>query len=174
MTEVRVPLASLEEIQREAADGYPYESCGIVLGRRADSSLAVTRVLATPNEAEAAERRRRFIIEPKVVLELQRRLRGTGESIIGFYHSHPDAEARPSARDMTYFRLWPETVWLIVPVSGGEPGPPRAWWLEDADAPAPRELALRVAEDGRVGRGSQATHDCESGIRGRDSTVAEC
>lgn len=172
MTEVRVTVVSLEEMQREAAHGYPYESCGIVLGRRHEGSLAMTRTLATRNVAEAAERRRRFMIEPKVVLELQRRLRGTGESIIGFYHSHPDAEARPSPTDMTYFRLWPETMWLIVPVSGGQPGPPRAWWLDDAEAPAPRELTLQLADGDRVGRGSHAARDYGSGVPDRDSAVA--
>ncbi len=146
MTELRIAAATRARLLDHAAGGYPLEVCGLLIGvGEADgTALRVTRVLPCPNVAPAAERRTRFAIEPRVVINVRRALRGTPEQILGFYHSHPDAAAEPSATDMEYVRLWPETVWLIVPVAGGAAGPPRAWWLDGADAAAPRELGLRT------------------------------
>ncbi len=45
---------------------------------------------------------------------------------------------------MEFIRLWPETVWVIVPVRGGTAGAPRGWWLEDADGEAAIELEVSV------------------------------
>lgn len=146
MTEVRIAAAPRERLLDHATGGYPLEVCGLLIGvgEEDGTALRVTRTLPCPNVAPAAERRRRFAIEPRAVINVQRALRGTPERILGFYHSHPDAAAEPSATDMEYVRLWPETVWLIVPVARGAAGPPRAWWLDRMDAAAPRELILRT------------------------------
>jgi len=146
VTEVRIPAALGARVLEHAAGGYPLEVCGLLIGV-ADgdgAALRVTRTLPCPNVAPAEERHHRFAIDPRVIINVQRTLRGTPERILGFYHSHPDAAAEPSATDMEYVRLWPETVWLIVPVSGGAAGQPRVWWLDGADAPAARELTLRT------------------------------
>lgn len=146
MTEVRIAAVQRARLLDHAAGGYPFEVCGMLIGVEEDdgAALRVTRTLPCPNVAPAEERRRRFAIEPRVVINVRRALRGTPERILGFYHSHPDAAAEPSATDMEYVQLWPETVWLIVPVAGGAAQPPRAWWLDGADAAAPRELTLRT------------------------------
>jgi len=110
-------------------EGYPYEICGVMIGTFDGEVAQVSRVAALPNSAAEPERRRRFTIDPLLIVRLDRELRGTAERLVGFYHSHPDHPAAPSATDMEYFRLWPETVWLIVPVAHGQPGQARAWWL---------------------------------------------
>jgi proteasome lid subunit RPN8/RPN11 len=84
MEEVRLPASSFEEMGQRSEDEHPNESCGIVLGREEDGLLRVTRVLPATNLA--SDRRHRFVIDPRIVLRLQRELRGTGESIAGFYH----------------------------------------------------------------------------------------
>ena len=96
----------------------------------------VTRAVPLPNEADAAVRRRRFTLDPAAVLRIERELRGGPERVLGFYHTHPDVEAVPSATDMQFFRLWPETVWIITAVRSGTPDSPRAWWLADAEGGA--------------------------------------
>ncbi|HEY8483367.1 MAG TPA: M67 family metallopeptidase [Longimicrobiales bacterium] len=137
--------ALLSKLLAHVAEVYPLEGCGLLVGRREGEELRVTRVLPCPNVAKAEERAHRFVIDPRAVLNVERRLRGTVESIVGFYHSHPDAEARPSKTDMEYVRLWPRTAWLIATVEGGEARPPRAWWLDGPEGAAPRELEVRVA-----------------------------
>jgi proteasome lid subunit RPN8/RPN11 len=106
--------------------------------------VRVSRALPCPNVAAPEERTHRFVIDPRAVLNVRRSLRNTKETIVGFYHSHPDVAAEPSRTDMEYIRLWPETVWLIVPVDAGSAGEPRAWWLDEVDDPAARELRVHV------------------------------
>jgi proteasome lid subunit RPN8/RPN11 len=51
-----------------------------------------------------------------------------GLDVLGFYHSHPDHPAIPSAFDRDH--AWPWYTYVIVPVEGGEAGAPRAWQLK--------------------------------------------
>lgn len=129
MKRLVLPAAAAESAAAEGRQGYPYEICGALIGHQEGEVLRVQRVASFPNVADETQRRRRFAIDPVAILRLERELRGSGEQLLGFYHSHPDHEAAPSVTDMEYFRLWPETAWLIVPVRQGEPGPGRAWWL---------------------------------------------
>ena len=142
-----LPAAVRDGIAAHAAATWPEEACGILIGPAAagPADLRVERSLACANIAPADERRRRFEIDPRAVIETQRRLRDTGSGILGFYHSHPDAAALPSPTDLPFFRLWPHTVWLILEVRDGRTtAAPRAWWLEP-DADSPVEMPVHAA-----------------------------
>jgi proteasome lid subunit RPN8/RPN11 len=143
VTGSRISAAAVEAIAADAADAYPEEACGILIGEPG----RVHRVVRCANVAPAEQRLRRFELDPADVIRVRRELRGTPEAIIGFYHSHPDHPAEPSRTDLESFRLWPRTLWLIVPVHEGVPGAPRGWWL-DAEDSAPRELEIRVGGGG--------------------------
>jgi proteasome lid subunit RPN8/RPN11 len=134
------PLAHDTAVQH-AAITYPLEGCGLLIGTVDEDRVRVTRALACPNVAPVDERTHRFEIEPRVVINVRKSLRGRRESIVGFFHTHPDVEAAPSPTDLQFQTLWPETLWLIVPVFGGTPGEPRGWWLEEA-AITPIELPV--------------------------------
>jgi proteasome lid subunit RPN8/RPN11 len=131
---IRLSSADWQRIAEAARRAYPEECCGLLVGTvdETDGRAAarVTRVLATENVATPS-RRDRFEIDPRQQFALLRALRGTGEAIIGHYHSHPDAEVAPSAVDRD--RIFdPRLFWLVVAVS-----PPRisgAAWLPDAAA----------------------------------------
>ena len=146
MTQVTLASHARDGARHHAGSAYPFEGCGLLIGYVAEDGVRVTRALRCPNVAPREEQTHRFAIDPRALLNVRRSLRNHGatESIVGFYHSHPDAPAAPSATDMEYIRLWPETVWLIVPVVAGEVGEPRAWWLDEADGPHARELAVHV------------------------------
>lgn len=133
-----------DAVRAHARRAQPDEACGLLIGRVDAEGVLVTRSVPCPNQAPAEERHHRFVIDPRAVLNVRRTLRGTPESIIGFYHSHPDGRAVPSVLDLEHIRLWPETVWLIVPMVREEAHQPRAWWL-DAGEEEVRELAVRVA-----------------------------
>lgn len=60
---------------------------------------------------------RRYAINPKDILLVQKRARGQGLTIIGVYHSHPDHVAVPSECDRA--QAWPEYAYVIVSVQGG-------------------------------------------------------
>jgi proteasome lid subunit RPN8/RPN11 len=117
-----------QALEVQARGAYPEECCGILTGRAEPSGLLVGSVLPCENVAPPADRRRRFEIDATVVLETIRSLGEGPDQLLGFYHSHPDREATLSPTDMEFVRLWPETVWLVIPVFAGDPRRARAWW----------------------------------------------
>jgi proteasome lid subunit RPN8/RPN11 len=135
------PFAA-EVVTETSAAVYPLEGCGLLIGTLHRDQVIVTRAVRCANVAPVEQRTHRFAIEPRVVINVTRTLRGKNESIVGFFHSHPDAEAVPSATDLEYIRLWPDVVWLIVPVIAGGPAEPRAGWLDSQNPRAPRELEV--------------------------------
>lgn len=80
---------------------------------------------ASENESDVAAaasgqsiytKHRRYAIDPKDILLVQKRARGQGLTIIGVYHSHPDHVAVPSECDRA--QAWPEYAYVIVSVQG--------------------------------------------------------
>lgn len=59
---------------------------------------------------------RRYHIDPKDMLRVQKQAREQGLSIIGVYHSHPDHVAEPSECDRAL--AWTEYAYVIVAVHG--------------------------------------------------------
>lgn len=133
-----------DALRKHAARAFPEEGCGLLVGRVESDGVVVTRAVPCPNQAPGEERHHRFSIDPRAVINVRRTLRGTPESIVGFYHSHTNGRAVPSALDLEHIRLWPETVWLILPEGGERETPARAWWL-DAGEREVRELDFDVA-----------------------------
>ncbi|MEX2273935.1 MAG: Mov34/MPN/PAD-1 family protein, partial [Vicinamibacterales bacterium] len=50
-------------------------------------------------------------------------------TLAGFYHSHPDHPARPSAHDLE--QAWPNLTYLIIAVRAGVPDEITSWRLRD-------------------------------------------
>jgi proteasome lid subunit RPN8/RPN11 len=121
-----VPVATLilsnalhDQLAVEALRAYPRECCGLIEGiARADTIEAVA-LHPTRNLAHEFDR---FEIDPTEQFRLLRNLRGTGRTIVGCYHSHPDGAAIPSARDSDAAGE-ENFVWLIA---GAAPGAPIA------------------------------------------------
>jgi proteasome lid subunit RPN8/RPN11 len=113
---------------------YPNEGCGILLGRLAGDSgtVEVTEVRAGTNLREDRARDR-YILDPRDILRAEKDARATGLDVVGFWHTHPDHPARPSQYDTDH--AWPEYVYVIVAVHGGEQVDATAWVLESEDSP---------------------------------------
>jgi proteasome lid subunit RPN8/RPN11 len=141
-----------------------------LIGKLEADEVAVRREIACPNTAEQELRARRFSIEPSTVLGVIRELRGRDESLVGFYHSHPDSPAEPSGTDLTYLRLWPETLWVIVPAGERARERARGWWLTDTSTEAvPQEVAIEATEGPGRSTGFEKTEAESAGSRGRSS-----
>jgi len=121
----------LEAIRRHAWEAYPRECCGALIGRAADPEGRLrTVVAALPLEnVERDEPERRYRIAAAGVLAAEGAARERGLDVVGFYHSHPGAPARPSAWDRD--EAWPWYAYLIVTVRRGEAGEVLAWRLAD-------------------------------------------
>lgn len=143
VTEVRVSSASLARLLDHAAGSYPLAVCGLLVGDDDGDALRVTRAIPCPNAAPPAERRQRCAIDPGAISNVRRALHGTPERVLGIYLSEAEGAAAPPGSGIEPVAPWPGSLWLIVPVVGGEAGTPRAWWLDGADAASAREVAVR-------------------------------
>jgi proteasome lid subunit RPN8/RPN11 len=106
--------AAYQEIFRHARAEYPNEACGVLLraaGGEVIQAVACSNVAALP--------RSRYQIDPPELIAVQRRARERGLEIAGFYHSHPDAEAEPSATDAAE-AYWTGCSYVIAAVRGGD------------------------------------------------------
>ena len=120
---LRVPAATRADIRAHGVDAYPDECCGVLLGS-ADEGVASTLRLDNSTDLE---RRRRFLIGPDDYRRAESRAAQLGVEIVGFYHSHPDHPAEPSAFDLAH--AWPNLSYLIVSVRRGTPRELRSWRL---------------------------------------------
>ncbi len=97
MKRLEIPKSYIETIFAAAARAHPNECCGLIEGVRDGNGWRAFALHETRNLASDGERE--FLIDPEAQFRLLRHLRGTGRGIIGFYHSHPNGAAFPSATD---------------------------------------------------------------------------
>jgi cysteine synthase B len=138
---LRVPVDVLAAIRGHAAGAYPDECCGALIGLE---SGEVGEAFAMPNTT-SGERRRRFLIGPDDYRAAEARATETGGRLLGFYHSHPDHPAVPSAFDLEH--AWPNLRYVIVSVRAGHPEDARSWRLR-ADRAEFDEEAMVVGPTG--------------------------
>lgn len=123
----------LSDIASGAAAAYPHEGCGALLGPPPQGGPGhVTFTLSLPN-AETGRPRDRFEIAPRDYLAIEDEADRRGLALLGFWHSHPDGEARPSATDRAY--AWEGLLTVIVAVEARRPHAVGAWEILAPDAP---------------------------------------
>lgn len=150
-----IPPEALAAAADHAERTYPEECCGFLIGRRRPEGAEVTRAVSAVNERpeeQPGERRHRYLIGPETVLLADRAARAEGLEIVGYYHSHPDRPAVPSAFDREH--AWAGASYLIVPVAGGEAGPVRSWRLTGAEGSFVEETVVTGAAGVEPGPGA--------------------
>ena len=90
---VEVSSEVLEALLAQAAQAHPRECCGVLLGqgKRVDQPIPADNVHPAPES--------HFEIDPQVLIDCHRHAREGGPEVVGYYHSHPNGLARPSATD---------------------------------------------------------------------------
>ncbi len=119
----------LAAITSQGEQAYPYEGCGLLLGRQVNGSKIVEEILSVENAREATAQYNRYLIPPESVLQGERIAAEKGLDVIGFFHSHPDHPARPSEFDREH--AWPWYTYLITSVEHGRAVQTAAWTLTD-------------------------------------------
>jgi len=136
----------LVRIGEDLARAYPDEGCGVLLGRVRMDRREVIR--AVPAENVWDGRSDRYQIDPEILREL---LTAEGDEddlrVLGFYHSHPDADPEPSSTDREL--AWPWYFYVIWPVREGVAGVPRAWRLAENRFV---EIELQIGQADLAGR----------------------
>lgn len=140
----------LTAIEQQARRALPGEACGLITGAvdsggGATSDIIVAGVHPSENMAACGNS---FEIDPALHMRLQRELRGSGEEILGVYHSHPKGPAEPSARDAGA-AAYPGWIWLITALSPSDGDPVTRAFRHNPDSAAafdPVEMAVRGEE----------------------------
>jgi adenylyltransferase/sulfurtransferase len=128
-----LPRRALDEILRQAEEGYPEEICGMVIGRPGEPETYRVRQVANVANREpqadpagtTRDARTAYKMDPLGQLEALREADREGWEAVLFYHSHPDTGAYFSRmdRDRAVMAdgepLWPGAVYLVVSVMGG-------------------------------------------------------
>ena len=117
-------LTHRTSIARHAEHAFPEECCGVLVGREVDGAKEVQFVRSARNVA-AADRDTRYEIDPEELLASERFARDRGLDVVGYYHSHPGATARPSATDRA--RGLPWASYVIVSVREGRAAELTSW-----------------------------------------------
>ena len=136
---MQIERALLDDVIAHARDEYDVECCGMI-----------AYALVPPNGEPLAAKvhrarnihasRKRFEIDGKEVLKIEREFEAAGWSMGAIYHSHTHTAPYPSQTDINFAANWPGLEWVIVGLAGGEPEV-RCYLIEDGRV---REVELRV------------------------------
>jgi proteasome lid subunit RPN8/RPN11 len=117
-----------EEIFDHGQRDYPYECCGLLLGRFDDGGNKVTcETYSISNAREETAKRTRFLITPDELLRAERYASEKDLEVVGFYHSHPDHPAVPSEYDRDH--AWPTFSYVVLAVQKGQAADLSSWTL---------------------------------------------
>ena len=122
--ELRLGPDIAEAIRRHGVETYPNECCGALIG----SDGLVQCASALPNTTEEGARRR-FLVRPQDYKQAESEATRLKGELLGFYHSHPDAPARPSQYDLDH--AFPFFWYVIVSIQQAKPEQMTVWRLAD-------------------------------------------
>ncbi len=125
---LHLTLAHDQAIRAHARTDYPHECCGFLLGTIDGDTVTVHQTFPAAN-THTDSPRNRFEIDPGELVKVDRAARQQQLSVIGFYHSHPDAPALPSNFDREH--AWPGYCYVIVSVQTGQAKAMQNWKLRD-------------------------------------------
>lgn len=156
MRRVQIRQELFDRILSDARTGYPDEACGFLFSEAyaADGATRTVSSVETAPNAFEGERGRRFVITPEQLRAAEARGSGRSEVVVGFYHSHPDHPAVPSAFDTEH--AWPWYTYVVVSVDAGGPRAVGAFELEaDRRRFEPCDFAVQaLPEEPGNGRGA--------------------
>ena len=112
MDAIRLPDAVRAEIVAHAREEAPRECCGLLVGR----GLLIDACVRSPNLDPNPNR---YELDAGLHVATNRRLRGTGRTVSGAYHSHPHSPAWPSPSDVAE-AYYADFIWMIVSLAGPE------------------------------------------------------
>jgi cysteine synthase B len=122
---LRLFRTAREAMIAHAASAYPEECCGVLVGPSSDQVTLAVRLENVHDDY----RERRFVIDPAAYRAAEALADTRGQVLAGFYHSHPNHPARPSAFDLEH--AWPNFSYPIISVRDGQIADMRSWRLRD-------------------------------------------
>lgn len=138
---ITIAEEQLGEIRAHGVRDYPYECCGLLLGRYGPNGKVVKETYPISNAREESAKRNRFLIEPAELMRGEKYATGKDLEVVGFYHSHPDSAAVPSQYDLEH--AWPTYSYIIVSTTA-ENANDLFSWEQEADRSKFMQEEVRV------------------------------
>ncbi len=108
MDEIIIDLEAYRKMETAAKDGYPHESCAILLGAgNVISDIKIIKEGAGSCMAESF-----YQIDPLKLYEIEKETERRSQKIIGFFHTHTFCEALLSDEDKNY--MIPEMIYVVL------------------------------------------------------------
>lgn len=124
-------VAATKTLQRRIFDqmeaSYPNEGGGFLLGTVNGNTTHIADITQVANTFASEEQYHRYAMTPKDWMRLEDDADARGLSLVGYYHSHPDSPAIPSAYDRDH--ALPNFAYIITSVQDGKAVDMKAWRL---------------------------------------------
>ena len=100
MINIHLSKKILNSIKYHALSEYPKECCGFIIGYIENNTLKCQDIKKSKNIANNPINS--FEIDPKDIINIQKKYRNTKLSLLGHYHSHPNTilNSKPSKKDI--------------------------------------------------------------------------
>ena len=138
---VNLEQALQHRIFEQMEGTYPNEGGGFLLGHVVDGDVVIKDITQVENVFEEAEQYHRYAMTPQDWMRLEDEADEKGLTLVGYYHSHPDAPAIPSVYDRDH--ALPNFVYVITSVQQGKAVDMRVWQLQ-ADRTAFNDETLLI------------------------------
>ena len=138
---ILVGVGCLDSIRKHGEATYPEECGGLLLGVFEDG-VRVIRETAPLENVRKDSRHNRVALDPLAYAQTERDATRRGLGVWGYYHSHPDHPAVPSAFDLEHapFIEWS---YLIVSVQNGVARDIRSWNVREDRSQFDEEKIVR-------------------------------
>jgi proteasome lid subunit RPN8/RPN11 len=130
---IRVKNEALTQMMDRVLQESRLECCGLLAGRDA----VITGIFAASNAMASATE---YEIAPKELFQSMREIRAAGLEFMGIYHSHPDGDNKPSARDINQ-AFYPDVAYFILSPRKDTARPIRAFSIRDGKI---QELDIQI------------------------------
>ena len=114
-TQMGLPEALRHELSHLVEASYPFEACGLLLGRVGDPRIDTVRIYPARN-LNRDRPEDRYLLDPQDFLAADQAARAQGLEIVGIWHSHPNTPAYPSQTDLE--AAWEGYSYLIISTTG--------------------------------------------------------
>lgn len=125
---VKLSSALQKRIFKQMEGTYPNEGGGFLLGETDASDIMIRDITQVENVFEEEEQYHRYAMTPQDWMRLEDEADEKGLTLVGYYHSHPNAPAIPSEYDRDH--ALPNFVYVITSVQEGQAVDMRVWKLK--------------------------------------------
>ncbi|MFW5708952.1 MAG: Mov34/MPN/PAD-1 family protein [Chloroflexota bacterium] len=117
-----------QQIFSQMETTFPNEGGGFLIGHQHENEIVVEDIIQVENVFETEEQYHRYAMTPENWMHIEDEADARGHAVVGYYHSHPNAPAIPSAYDRDH--ALPNFLYIITSVQAGKAVDMTAWRLK--------------------------------------------